>query len=260
MKIGIIGLGMVGKAIRDGFTRIGHEIKAFDIALPKTSLTDVLPMPIVFVCVPTPQRADGSCDVSIVEKVIGDLSKARYKGLAVIKSTVEPGTTDRLHKKYPKLQLAFCPEFLREKATYSDFVEQHDVCIIGAYTKGDFDLVKKAHDPLPKAYAHLAPREAEFTKYFSNIMNALRITFANQFYDVCKAAGADYQKGKNAIVKRRNVQDFYLDCNENFRGFGGSCLPKDTEAFAAYVKKLGLDVKLFDHIVKENKRYITTVL
>src|SRR3989344_7560172 len=185
MKIGIIGVGMVGKAIQHGFTRIGHKVVPFDINLPKTSLKDVLPTEILFIAVPTPQKKDGSCDVSIVEKVVGELAKAKYKGLAVIKSTVEPGTTDRLHKKYPKLRLAFSPEFLREKATYSDFVEQHDVCIIGAYTKGDFDLVKKAHDPIPKAYAHLAPREAEFTKYFSNIMNALRITFANQFYDVC---------------------------------------------------------------------------
>lgn len=260
MKIGIIGVGMVGKAIQHGFTRIGHQVKPYDINLPKTSQKDVLPTEVAFISVPTPQKKDGSCDTSIVEKVVGELAKAKYKGLAVIKSTVEPGTTDRLHKKYPKLRLAFCPEFLREKATYTDFVEQHDVCIIGAYTEKDYELVKKAHDPLPQAYAHLTPREAEFTKYFSNIFNAMRITFANQFYDVCKAAGVDYQKVKNAVVKRRNIPNFYLDCNENFRGFGGSCLPKDTEAFAAFVKKLGLNVRLFEQIVEENRRYAATTL
>lgn len=260
MHIGILGVGMVGKALRHGFLRIGHRVSVYDTNMPETSLKDVLGTEVLFVSVPTPQKKNGSCDVSIVEDVIGQIAKAKYKGLVVIKSTVEPGTTDLLHKKHKNLRLAFCPEFLREKASYTDFVEQHDVCIIGAYSEKDYELVRRAHDPLPQSYAFLTPYEAEFTKYFSNVFNALRITFANQFYEVCKAAGVDYQKIKNAVVKRRNIPNFYLDCNENFRGFGGSCLPKDTEAFAAFVKKLGVDTKLFQQILDENKKYPPVVL
>lgn len=260
MKIGIIGLGMVGKAIQHGFKRIGQTVLIYDIKLPETSLSDIVPAEVIFVCVPTPQKENGTCDVSVVEKVVGEIADAGYKGLTVIKSTVEPGTTDRLHKKYPDLRLAFCPEFLREKAAYTDFVEQHDVCVVGAYNESEYDVVRRAHDPLPKNYAYITPLEAEFTKYFSNIFNAMRIVFANQFYDICVAAGADYGKVKNAVVLRSNIPNVYLDCNENFRGFGGSCLPKDTAAFAAYVDKLGLDTKLFEQIVKENKRYKPTVL
>lgn len=255
MKIGIVGLGVVGQAIQHGFTRIGHDVVAHDVKLEGTSLQGVHATELIFVCVPTPPTVNGACDVSVVKEVIGELARMLYPGLVVIKSTVEPGTTDWLSRSYPSLRLAFCPEFLREKAAFTDFVEEHDVCIIGAYSQNDFQLVKAAHDPLPKNYAHLTPLEAEFSKYFSNVFNALRITFANQFYDVCKAAGADYTKIKNAVVKRRNIPDFYLDCNENFRGFEGSCLPKDTDAFAQYAKKLGLTVKLFEHVVEENKRY-----
>lgn len=260
MKIGIVGVGMVGKAIRHGFTRIGHDVKPFDINMAGTTLKQALDSEAVFVCVPTPSAEDGSCDVSIVERIVGDIAKAKYRGVVVLKSTVEPGTTDRLHKRHKLLRLAFCPEFLREKATYTDFVEQHDVCIIGAYNEKDYEIVRNAHDPLPQNYAMMSPLEAEFCKYFSNMFNAMRITFANQFYDVTKAAGADYQKIKNAITKRRNIPNFYLDVNDNFRGFGGSCLPKDTKAFAAFVKKLGLTVPLFEQIVKENDRYETTIL
>ena len=263
MKVGIIGVGFVGKAVRHGLTRIGHDIALFDIKMPETSLTDVLDTEAVFVSVPTPSLPDGTCDVSIVEKVVGELAEAKYRGLVTIKSTVEPGTTDKLAKKHPQLRLAFCPEFLRERAMYVDFVENHDVCIIGAYTEQDAALLRAVHDPLPKQYAIVSPKEAEFAKYFMNVFNALRIVFANQFYDVCKAAGADYKKVKNAISKHRSVQDVYLDCNENYRGFGGSCLPKDTKAFAEFVNKvLGQEwgLSLFEGIVEINQRYKTTVL
>ena len=263
MKVGIIGVGFVGKAVRHGLTRIGHDISLFDVKMPETALTDVLDAEVVFISVPTPPLGDGSCDVSIVEKVVGELASARYRGLVTIKATVEPGTTDRLSKKYPHLRFAFCPEFLRERAMYVDFVENHDVCIVGSYTEKDAALLRAVHDPLPKQFAFVSPLEAEFAKYFMNVFNALRIVYANQFYDVCKAAGADYKNVKNAITKHRSVQDIYLDCNENYRGFGGSCLPKDTKAFAQYVDKLlghegGLSI--FEGIVDINQRYKTTVL
>ena len=263
MKIGIIGVGMVGNTVRHGLSRIGHDIRVFDTKLPETSLSDVTSSELVFISVPTPKNPDGTCNTSIVEKVVGELADAQYKGLVTIKSTVEPGTTDKLRVRHPNLRFAFCPEFLREKATFTDFVEQHDVCVIGAYTDQDFQLVKKAHEPLPRQYAQVTPLEAEFCKYFLNVFNALRIVYANQFYDVTKAAGADYQKIKDAITKHRVVPPVYLDCNENFRGFGGSCLPKDTSAFAHYARRMLGDtgnLSLFEGIVEINKQYKMTVL
>jgi len=262
MRIGIIGVGNVGSAVRHGLTRIGHDVSVYDVKMPETSLQNVLPSEVLFICVPTPQAADGSCDVSIVENVVDSLAKEHYKGLVTIKSTVEPGTTDRLQKKHAQLHLAFCPEFLRERAMYVDFVENHDVLIMGVSNQSDAELLKAAHGSLPKQHSVVSIKEAELAKYFSNVFNALRIVFANQFYDVCKAAGADYNKVKNAIVKHRNIHDVYLDCNENFRGFGGACLPKDTSAFAHFAKKISNDdtLSLFDGIVEINKRYKPTVL
>jgi UDPglucose 6-dehydrogenase len=263
MRIGIIGVGKVGSAVQHGFTRIGHEVSVYDVKMPETSIKDVLFSEVVFISVPTPQAADGSCDVSIVEKIVAELAAEKFRGLITIKSTVEPGTTDRLAKEHPTLRLSFCPEFLRERAMYVDFVENHDVCIIGAYNNRDADLLKEVHDPLPKTYAVVTPIEAEFAKYFLNVFNALRIVYANQFYDLCKAAGADYNKVKNAVVKHRNVGDVYLDANEQFRGFGGACLPKDTSALAHFAKKLlgnTGDLSIFDGIVEINKKYKTTVL
>jgi UDPglucose 6-dehydrogenase len=258
MQIGIIGIGVVGAAVKHGLEKISQTVRAYDIKYPESSLDDVLDTELCFVCVPTPSMADGACDTSIVEQTIRNLTEKNYRGLVVIKSTVTPGTTDRLAKS-TTLRLAFCPEFLRERAAFTDFVENHDVCVIGANTPEDFALVRDAHGTLPKKVVHVTPLEAELSKYFSNVYNALHIIFANEFYEVTKALGGDYTRIKNAMVNRATVNDVYLDCNENFRGFGGVCLPKDTAAFAALVKQMGLDLKLFELIVDENKKFKKTV-
>jgi UDPglucose 6-dehydrogenase len=255
MKIGVVGVGMVGGTISYGFKHNGHEVFEHDIKR-NTSMHDVLDTDLVFVCVPTPQAKDGSCDTIKVWEVVEDLTSYRYKGLVVIKSTVTPGTTDALRTVYQGLRLAFCPEFLREKTAYTDFVDYHDVCIIGAYTDSDYELIRQAHHPLPHAYAKVTPAEAEMTKYFSNVFNALRIVFANQMYEVCEKSGVNYQNVKNAVTQRRSIGKDYLACSKTIREFGGNCLPKDTRAFASFVKKLpGLShIKLFDHIVEDNER------
>ena len=253
MKIGIIGVGVVGGTLAYGFNRIGHEVIKHDLKLA-TKIDVVLGTLLTFVCVPTLQAVNGLCDTSSVEEVVASLAEIGYEGVVVIKSTVTPGTTDRLAKEFPFLRLAFCPEFLREKSTYSDFVENHDVCIIGTLYDKDFELVKAAHEPLPKAYELLTPIEAELAKYFSNTFNAARIIFANQFFEVCKAVGANYTAVKNAVSKRTNIGGYYLDCNENFRAFGGSCLPKDTSALATFVKEKGIDAPMFEWLLAANER------
>ena len=96
-------------------------------------------------------------------------------------------------------------------------------------------------------------------KYYSNIFNALRIIFANEMYEICKALGADYTKVKDTFVKRGTAKDIYMDVNESFRGYGGACLPKDTKAIDALVKKLDLNLLLFETIDKENNKFVSTV-
>jgi len=260
MKIGLIGLGVVGAAVKFGMELIGHKVFVYDIKYPETSIKDVLGTELCFLCLPTQTNEDGKNDTSIVEKVVSKLSQANYKGIVTIKSTVIPGATDRLAKKYPNLRFAFCPEFLRERAAVIDFVENHDVCAIGVYNDRDYQIIKNAHGRLPKNFSKLTPKEAEFVKYFSNTFNALRIVFANEFYEVCKSAGANYTRIKDCVVKKENTPNVYLDCHENLRGFGGPCLPKDTLAFASFVKDLGLNLKLFETIVEENKKFPKTIL
>ena len=258
MKIGIIGVGVVGSAVKYGLEKLGHEVVIHDTKY-STSIIDLKDTDVVFICVPTPSLKDGKCDVSIVKEVIFELNEIDYQGVISVKSTVEPGTTKKLQDNYPDRAISYVPEFLRERCAVTDFCENHDLCVIGTDNSFVFDLVKRLHGRYPKKTIQLSVTEAELVKYFNNVYAATLITFANSFYGVCESLGVDYTNVKNAIVYRDHIIDQYLDCNENFRGFGGVCLPKDTKALNTLSKELGVNSKLFQTILDENEKYETTV-
>jgi len=251
MRIGIVGLGVVGEAIKHGFQKLGHEIYVHDIAFD-TKLEDVLKSNIVFITVPSPRSSTGLCDTSIVEAVVGGLVELQYEGIIAIKSTVSPGTTNKLISTYSNAKICFVPEFLRERYAVSDFTEKQDLCVIGTSSKLVFEIVKMAHGSLPKEVVQLRPTEAELCKYFNNIYNATLITFANSFRKICEYYGEDYTNVKNATTYREHIKDMYLESNDHFKGFGGVCLPKDTSQMAEIGKKIGVD--FFDMIMKENAK------
>ena len=258
MNIGIVGVGVVGSAIAAGFKDLGHNVFLHDIKY-ESSIEGVLNTEACFICVPTPSNEDGECDTSIVSEILRDLSDLKYLGIVAIKSTVEPGTTEKMQELFSNLEICFVPEFLRERCAIVDFTDNHDVCIVGTKKKLVYEKIKDCHGDYPKKFIKLTPTEAEITKYFNNVYNATLIIFANSFYEVCKSLGVNYKKVKQAITKRDHINNKYLDCNENLRGFGGVCLPKDTAAMAQIVKKLNLNVDFFDDLLKENSKYETTV-
>ena len=98
VKIGIIGLGVVGTACKNGFEKIGHDVVGHDIKL-NTRIEDVLDTEVCFVSVPTPANDDWSCDISIVEKVVKQMNSLNYNGVLAVKSTVEPGTIAKFREK-----------------------------------------------------------------------------------------------------------------------------------------------------------------
>jgi UDPglucose 6-dehydrogenase len=257
-KIGVVGYGIVGSAVAHGLKKLGHDVKIHDIK-HDTRLQDLLNTKICFICVPTPSADSGACDTAIVEGVVSDLCAENYKGIVVIKSTVEPGTTEKLRARHENLNICFVPEFLRERCALSDFVDNHDLCVIGTHSKENYKIIKSVHGNLPDQFVMCSPTEAEMVKYFNNIYNATLITFANNFYEVCEGLGVNYTNVKNAVVKREHINDCYLDCNKNFRGFGGACLPKDTKAIANLVKEKKLKSSFFQDLMDHNNRYITTV-
>ncbi|MEO7673710.1 MAG: hypothetical protein ABIU09_06495, partial [Pyrinomonadaceae bacterium] len=202
MNIGIVGVGIVGSAILHGFEKLGHHVKAHDIKF-ETAIEDILDSEVIYLCVPTPRSETGKCDTSIIEAVVVELIETyKYAGVVALKSTVEPGTTIRLQREFGTEKICHVPEFLRERVAVADFIENHDICIIGTESDEVFEIVRESHGHYPKQFIRLGPTEAEIAKYFNNVYNATLITFANAFYEVCQVLGADYGKIKNAMIQR----------------------------------------------------------
>ena len=257
MNIGILGLGVIGSACKYGFEKLGHKVIVHDPKL-HTKIEDVKDTEIVYICVPTWSSPDGSCDTSIVEECVHELQGLKYDGVVAIKSTVKPTTTERLVNE-TGMKICFVPEFLRERCAIVDFTENHDLLAVGTDSDETYNVVVECHGNYPQHHSKLTPTEAELLKYYSNVFNAMKVIFANEMYEVANAVDADYAKIKEAFIKRGTAKDLYLDVNDNFRGYGGVCLPKDTLAMATFVKELKLDLTLFETIDAENKKFKTTV-
>ena len=258
MKIGIVGVGAVGSANKKGFEFLKHNVVVHDIKL-KTKIQDVCDTEINYICVPTPQAANGSCDTSIIERVIDELGQCNYKGIIAIRSTVVPGFTQSMIEKFNHLTICFVPEFLRERCAEDDFINNHKLLAVGTHDIWVYRKVIRSHGQLPEHTEHLTPNEAEVLKYFNNVYAALRVTFANNMYEICEKLDCDYTTIKNAYIKTGKATDMYLDVNPSLRGYGGMCLPKDTIAIASLMKKLNIDLKLIQSIHDDNLQFKKTV-
>ncbi len=263
-KIGVVGLGMVGKETADYFLSQGYQrgknLFCFDKDPAKNFSDDLSQAEIIFVCVPTPQKKDGSCDSSIVESVVRKFSKDKEK-IFVIKSTVEPGTTERLQKKH-KTKVFFSPEFLMETRAKENFVKP-DRQIVGpaANSAAGIGLAQKILNILPKAplispniqanphALKINASEAELGKYGANVFGAMKVVFGNILADFGaglekvlageKKVKINYNNIRKIVAGDKRIGDAWLNVQyENYRGFGGYCFPKDLNAFIAFGKKL----------------------
>jgi len=255
MNIGIVGLGVVGSANSMGFKHLGHDVVEHDIKFD-SAIEDVYNTDIVFLCLPTPDK-DGECDTSIIEEVVAEMA-VNYKGIVCIRSTVPPGFTEHLIDRHQNLTISFAPEFLRERAAADDFINNHELLAVGTDDPYVFEKIVEAHGHLPKNTKQLSPTEAEILKYFNNTYAALRIVFANVFYELCEELECDYSSVKEAYALTGKTKNIYLDVNKRLRGYGGMCLPKDVKAIANTLSSLGFDFDLINSIDKDNQKFKST--
>jgi UDPglucose 6-dehydrogenase len=257
MKIGIIGMGVVGNANYLGFDSLGHNLVIHDIKL-KTRIEEMQGTDIVYVCVPTPDTS-GNCDTSIVESVLNDLNAISYKGIVAIRSTVYPGFTEKMIEQYRNLIICFVPEFLRERCAADDFINNHTLLAVGTNDPHVYNKITESHGHLPKNKKQLSPTEAEVLKYYNNSFAALKIVFANIMFELCETLGCDYSKVKDTYVLTGKTNDLYLDVNNKLRGYGGMCLPKDVNALSVILKEHNLDFELIKSVSNDNDKFLSTV-
>lgn len=243
--VGIVGYGHVGKAIH----RLFPDAVVYDINSTHPSYRDeVTKCDVVFVCVPTPSYADGSCDTSIVEEVVGWLDAA----VICIKSTVPPGTTDSLARKTGK-KVCMSPEFEGE-TPWQDDASGWPYVICGGYGAEDvLDLYRAVLGP-EKAYWGTTAAVAEMTKYMENVWLAMQVTFASEFYDIAKSVGVNYNAARELWALDPRVSRWHTLVFPDRRGFSGKCLPKDLNAILAVAEAKRVDVPMLRGINESNNR------
>jgi len=248
-SIGIIGGGFVGSAIKSYFP----TAKVFDKYKALDSIESVLESDYIFIAVPTPYN-EHHFDKSALDEAFETIGGNVADKVVIIKSTVEPGTTDYYQKKYPHLRVIFNPEFLTEITGDQDF-RYPDRQIIG-YTKESHTHTLGLLQVLPQApFERIVPAKvAEMVKYFNNTWFATKVIFANQMYDLCEAIEVDYELVKeSASADRRMTGTSHLDViHKGYRGYGGKCFPKDIRAFIDYGKKQGVAMELLQKVEELN--------
>lgn len=261
-SLGIIGYGIVGQAVAFGFSaaevKDKYSIKYYDKFKESTPLEEVIrDSEFIFICLPTPMKTDESgIDLSIIEEMIAQITPLtdNTDKIIVIKSTVTPGTTNKLEKKYPQTQFAFNPEFLTEANYLQDFINA-DRTIVGAssdLTSRRVVALYKQRFPNMKTF-QTDPTSAEMVKYMANTYLALKVIFANQIFDLCQALGIKYEEVKSMVVADHRIFDSHLDIT-TARGFGGKCFPKDTVALIGFAKEMSVDLSLLEKMWEVNKK------
>ena len=226
----IIGGGVLGQASACslGIDHIYDEIKERS-NIEKQQLKD---FDYIFICVPTPSTENG-CDISIVEKCIAeDLNGQVF----VIRSTVIPGTAERLMDKY-NCNIINNPEFLTEKTSMEDAANP-DIIVMGGKDNsitGEFRRLFYGEGFEESHFIETYNKTAEMIKYSINNFYAVKVLFANYLYRVCKQQGVDHEIVKDAMYKRKWIGKNHLTVPFNGRfGVNGKCLPKDLIAFAQF--------------------------
>jgi UDPglucose 6-dehydrogenase len=244
MKIGFIGQGFIGKHMADDFAERGFLIVRYALEPEYAGNRDAIATcDIVFIAVPTPTTPAGF-DASALESALALVGAG---AIAVIKSTMLPGTTKRLQTQFPLITLFHAPEFLREKTAAED-TRHPERTIIGMPILDEEHKMaaERVLGVLPKApFEQICSAEtAELIKYGGNCFLALKVVYMNMLYDAAKSVGANYDEVATAMAADARIGNSHMRVVDTSghsgsvpgRGAGGHCFPKDLAAFASWYK------------------------
>jgi UDPglucose 6-dehydrogenase len=254
-KIGIIGLGFVGNAIKQAFWNEDQLVLVDnDRTRGRDPFQDLVQCDGVFICVPTPQDDDGTCDTTILEDILAKLEIIKFEGVIISKCTAPPDTYTRLNNKYPNLVHA--PEFLTAANAARDYANGK-FAIIGGRIKAYRDLaesvIKETQGGLEHIH-HCTISEASLAKYAINTFMATKVTFMNELYSLAKASDCDYNQIAKMIKSDVRIGNSHMQVPgpDGSFGFAGACFPKDTNALLKFAESKDVQMNVLDAAVKKN--------
>ncbi len=283
LKLSIIGSGVVGQATGKGFISKGFDINFIDVnqnIIEKlkdqgfiANLASDSDIPnntdISIFTVPTP-TLNGEIQLDYIKLAAKDLGKRLVKmpkyHLAVVRSTVPPGTTESIVKILEKysgkkvgIDFGVCmnPEYLREVSSVEDFANPW-VVVIGEFDKRSGDLLEKVYQKFNCPIYRVPLIEAEMQKYVHNLFNAFKITFFNEMRTIAKAIKVDSDHMFELTTKSCEGIWNPKYGTRDFGPFSGACLPKDTQAFLAWAQKKGLEANLLETTIEVNNTFKNT--
>ena len=251
MEIGIVGNGFVGSSVAFGFSPqcgCDADIKIYDKDSSKAthSLESTLTSDFIFVSVPTPSNPDGSINLDVVYNIFEEMSVLNYRtdNVFLLRSTVTPGTTRKLQRKFRNLNIVFNPEFLTERSAKLDFINQSRF-ILGGLKKN----VNKVEKLYVDRFGTTTPviktnyETAEMIKYMNNCYFATKVSFMNEMYQIADACGVDWDMAVEGFVRDGRIGHSHMSVPgpDGKFGFGGSCFPKDIQAMINFAESLGVN-------------------
>ena len=256
--IGIVGNGFVGNAVHQNFKdKVPCKVYDVDKTRSLNTLGEVIDQDFIFVCLPTPMKSSGECDLSILDKFFEDLPDYII-GTFILKSTVPIGTTKKYYEKH---NVIHNPEFLTARNAIQDFAN-NERNIVG----GDMDLCVDFVRMFEKYFPHIpniitSSDESEAIKYFSNTFLAYKVAYFNKIYDLCKVVGMDYEVIREGLVADSRIGKSHTQVPgiDNDRGFGGTCFPKDLNSLIVQMESHNLNADMFKEIWKYNQEIRTVI-
>ncbi len=253
MNIGIVGMGCVGKALCKSFKYKNMDVVCYDINNNFDELEEILSTEIVFLCLPTEFNGT-EYNKSAIYNICDYLHENEYEGGVVIKSTVEPNTTNQLQDKFPSLKLYHNPEFLSAATAFEDFHNQTHI-VIGTPNDDKNNYLKTFYESFyPDAEISIcSSKESESMKIFLNSFYSVKIQFFNELYLLCQKTETNYNNVLDLMLKNNWINPMHTKVpgTDGQLSYGGACFPKDTNALLYFMKKMGTPHSLLEATINE---------
>jgi len=251
--IGIIGIGFVGNAMFKSFKLKQIDVAGYDKYNESDSFEEMFKTDVIFLCLPTLFDEEKHIyNKDAIHEVCKRLEG--YEGIVVIKSTVEPETTNNLSKIY-KLNLVHNPEFLTARTAFEDFHNQTHIILGKGPNCDDLTLLHNFYKTnYPDAIISLCDSlESESMKMYCNSFYASKVMLFNEYYMLSQKNGSDFNKIKDLMLKNQWINKMHTGVPgpDGKFGYGGACFPKDTKALNEYMKTLGTPNKVLEAVIKE---------